>query len=89
MLETLSTLEPLIESIKKDFGLTSTDIDHYQSIEYDGNKPKFIDVVKSMRGINNNKMLTADNWDLQEDIDSGLLYDRIEYCKSIRDELHD
>lgn len=31
-----------------------------------------------MRGINNNKLLQADNWDLQEDIDSGLLNDRLE-----------
>eukprot|EP00801_Mesodinium_rubrum_P000321 Mrub_00321.p1 GENE.Mrub_00321~~Mrub_00321.p1 ORF type:complete len:1185 (+),score=201.55 Mrub_00321:73-3555(+) len=89
VLETLSTLEPLIESIKKEFGLTTLDIEYYQSLEYNGNKHKFIDIVKSMRGINNNKLLQADNWDLQEDIDSGLLNDRLEYCKSIRDELHD
>lgn len=88
-MDTLSTLEPLIEGIKTEFGLTSIDIEQYQAIEYNGKKHKFIDVVKSIRGINNNTLLAADNWEMQEDIDSGLLHDRIEYCKSIKDELHD
>lgn len=77
VLQVLEALEPKISQIKDQFGLQMDEIKQLQDIDYDGLIPKFEDVVSNFKGINNNPLLNSDDWDLQADIDRGLLHDRI------------
>ena len=77
VLNVLESLEPKIKQIKDQFGLQMEEIRQLQDIEQDGVIPKFEDVIANFKGINKNPLLNADNWDLQADIDAGLLHNRI------------